>query len=64
MELTRVTILQTNPEATEEDLEEFRLFLVHATAHTKYENMFILLSKKKFDVKHLSSQAFEKVKDL
>jgi len=63
MELSKVTILQTNESTTEEELEEFRKFLVHVTAHTKYENMFILLSRKKFDVHHVNSDTFEKMKE-
>jgi len=63
MELSKVTILQTNESTTEEELEEFREFLVKATTHTKYENMFILLSRKKFDVHHVDSEVFDKMKE-
>ena len=63
MELSKVTILQTNESTTEEELEEFREFLVKATSHTKYENMFILLSRKKFDTHHVDAEVFEKMKE-
>ena len=63
MELSKVTILQTNESTTEEELEEFREFLVKATTCTKWENLFILLSRKKFDVHHVDSDVFEKLKE-
>lgn len=63
MELSKLTILQTNESTTEDELEEFRLFLVHVTTHTKYENMTILLSRKKFDLHQVDSDVFEKLKE-
>lgn len=63
MELNRVTVLQTNKETTEEELEEFRMFLVKVTAHTKWENLFILLSRKKFDTHFVDDKVFQGLKD-
>ena len=61
MEVEKVTILHFP--GTEEETEEFRRFLVHATAHTKFENMYILITKKKLDTHFVDHQVFDKMKE-
>jgi len=48
---------------TEEEQEDFRKFLVHATAHTKYENMYILITKKKLETHFVDHDVMDKLKE-
>jgi len=60
MNIEYVTILHFP--GTDEEQEEFRKFLVKATAHTKYEHMYIVLTKKKFDTHFVDHDVMDKLK--
>jgi hypothetical protein len=61
MEVEKLTILHFP--GTDDETEEFREFLVRATAHTKYENMYILITKKNFDTHFVEHDVMEKLKN-
>ena len=60
-EIIRLTVPKS---FTYEDTEEFRLLLVKATSHNKWENLTILLTNKAFDYTVVDTEFMDKLRDI
>ena len=49
---------------TDEDREEFKLLLIKATSHGKWENLTILLTNKAFDYTVVDTEFMDKLRDI
>ena len=49
---------------TEDDVNEFKDLLTKATSHGKWENLTILLTKKKYDMVHMNTDVYDKLLEL